>query len=103
MNIFHFVGFGRALTQRVSENAARAVAKRILTQCIQQILRDSVLSDREVKMMNKWVIKDYVEVLSEMKMMEYIETICIAKCKIIYVNQKVKFKTENYRIKEKLH
>jgi len=56
MNIFHFVGFGRALTQRVSENAARAVAKRILTQCIQQILRDSVLSDREVKVMNKWVI-----------------------------------------------
>jgi hypothetical protein len=104
MNIFHFVGFGRALSQRVIENAVRALAKRILTHCIQQILRDRVLSDREVKMMSKWVIKDYVEELSEMKMMQYIETICIARCKSIQNHQIVYFTADNIRMKkEKLH
>jgi hypothetical protein len=79
LNIFHYVGLGRALaqiadtlSQKVSGNALRATATRILTESIHQLLRESVCSDREAMMRSKWLIKDYIEELSERKMMQYI-------------------------------
>ena len=57
MNIFHFVGLARAVmhttkraTQLVCGNAVRTVAVRILTQSIQQLLREGVGNDREARM-----------------------------------------------------
>jgi hypothetical protein len=101
MNIFHYVGLARALkqtadrlSQKVSENAVRALATKIVTQCIQKLIRESVRSDREVMMMSKWLIKDYVEELSEIKMMQYIEIVCKAKCKTIQNLQHAKLKAE---------
>jgi hypothetical protein len=57
MNIFYFVGLGRAVMhsakkvkQEVCENAVRTVAARILTQSIQQLVLEGVGSDRELRM-----------------------------------------------------
>jgi hypothetical protein len=101
MNIFRYVGLARALTQtaerlskNVCENAERAAATKIVTQCIQKLLRESVCIDREGMMRSKWVIKDYVEELSEMKMMQYIENVCIAKCKAIQNLQRANYRSK---------
>ena len=106
MNIFHYVGLGRALaqmaerlSQKVSENALRAAATKILTQCIHQLLRETVCSDRESMMRSKWLLKDYVEELSERKMMQLIEIVCKAKCKGIQNRQYAIFKTEEIKLK----
>jgi hypothetical protein len=106
MNIFRFVGLARALTQtaerlskNVCENAERAAATKIVTQCIQKLLRESVCIDREGMMRSKWVIKDYVEEFCEMKMMKCIENVCIAKCKAIQNLQRAKLKAEVIKMK----
>jgi hypothetical protein len=106
MNIFHYVGLERALaqtaerlSQKVSGNALRAAATRILTQCIHQLLRESVCSDREAMMRSKWLLKDYVEELSERKMMQYIEIVCKAKCNGIKNRQYANLKTVEIKIK----
>jgi hypothetical protein len=108
MNTFHYVGLARAvkqtvdrLSQKVIQNAARAVATRIVTQCIHKLMRESLCSDREAVMRSKWVIKDYVEELSEMKMMQCIENVCKAKCKAIQKLQYTKMKFQQ-RLKQKL-
>jgi hypothetical protein len=94
MNIFHFVGLGRAVKhtakrvkEKFCEGAVRAFTPIIVSQCIQQLLREGVRSKGELLMLKKWVIKDYIKELIEVRLSQYMESVCKARCKEIQKDQ----------------
>ena len=107
MNIFHYVGLERNITQmserffqKVCRDAVRAVVTRILNKCFQQLLLENMGCDREVKMRRNWAIQDYVIQLSEIRMTQYIENVYKAKCKAIQNHQKANYKRDEIVLKK---